>query len=68
MDSFHACINYQKTILFSEDNHNWILGKKYNEIYFYNVEDEHCCQVKIIRKKKKVDLNTIKLIFDPEEL
>jgi hypothetical protein len=68
IDSFHACVQLKKTSMFQEEKHAWILGKRCNEVYFYNINDDHRCHVKVIRKKKKIDLSQIKIVFDPEEL
>ena len=46
----------------------WIFLKKFNELYFFHIKDEHVCHGKVIRKKRKIDLNINHLIFDPEEL
>lgn len=68
IDSFHACLNHKKMWVFQDEKHSWIMGKRFNEVYFYNLEDGHRCQVKVIRKKKKIELAHIKLAFDPAEL
>jgi len=65
IDSFHACLNHKKTWSFHEEKHCWLIGKRMNELYFYNMSDDHRCQVKVVRKKKKIDLSQIKIVFDP---
>ena len=49
------------------DKKDWLLGKKGNEIYFVNVNDQHVCQGRIIRKKRKVNIDNCMICFVPEE-
>jgi hypothetical protein len=53
-------------VAFQEQKHPWIFAKKHNEIFFYNIEDKHRSQIKLVRKKKRIDISSTKIIFDPE--
>jgi hypothetical protein len=49
-------------------NIEWLLAKRQNEIYFFNIKDRHLCQGRVIRKKKKIMVDNCHLIFDQEDL
>lgn len=66
-DSFYACYYFKRIGMFISSS-DWIILKKLNEIHFYNISDEHICHGKIIRKKRKIDITSNHLIFDPDEL
>lgn len=56
-DSFHACFKAKRARnCINTDFKEWILTKKHNEIYFYNIIDMHLSQGKIIRKKRKINI------------
>lgn len=67
IDSLHACQLYRKTKMLQRRS-EWLVGKRNNEAYFYNVPDEHYNVTKIIRKKKKFSLEQLNVLFDEEEL
>ena len=66
-DSFHACFKAKRVKYSNPNTKEWILAKKYNEIYFFNIEDEHVCHGRIIRKKKKINIENAHMIFNSED-
>ena len=36
--------------------------------FFFNLEDNHCCRGKVIRKGRKIDIEDRCIVFDSEEL
>jgi hypothetical protein len=67
-DSFQACCRSKKSKCYSLANSEWLLAKKVNEIYFFNIKDRHMCQGRVIRKKTKINVEEVHTIFNLEEL
>lgn len=66
-DSYHACWKSKKLKNnVASNNREWLLAKKDNEVYFFNIADSHACQGRIIRKKKKINIENNYILFNPD--
>lgn len=66
-DSFYACHFFKKTQKHTIKS-DWIFLKSKHELFFYNFVDQHACNGKLIRKKKKINIDELRIAFDPEDL
>lgn len=66
-DSFQACSRSKKA-KHSSGYSEWLLAKRANEVYFFNIVDKHICQGRVIRKKNKIMIEQSHAIFNAEDL
>ena len=55
-DSFYACYFFKKTLKHMQKS-EWLCMKQKHEVYFYHVKDQHPSSGKLIRKKKKLNID-----------
>lgn len=63
-DSFHVCYKAKRQRYNIGNTKEWLIAKKSHEVYFFNIEDQHVCQGRIMRKSKKISMEQTHIIFN----